>query len=156
VAALARDVPVYGEATLVERMSRSVASRTFLMFLLGLFAVTTLTIAAIGLYGVVAQAVAARQREFGIRVALGAGKTDISWLVMRRGLACVIPGVVAGLAATALLGTALRSQLYDTRPANPGTLAMAVVVLLVVALLAHAVPLLRATRLDPVAMLKEN
>jgi putative ABC transport system permease protein len=156
VTKLGRDVPVYDVKTLKERVDLSVASQTFLMFLLGLFATTTLVMAAVGLYGVVSQSVAARRKEFGIRLALGAARRDISWLVLRRGLLFVASGVAAGLGASMLLGRALGAQLYETTPTDPLTLAGSVSVLIGIALLAHLGPLRRATRVDPVVTLRNQ
>ena len=126
------------------------------MFLLGLFATTTLVMAAVGLYGVVSQSVTARKREFGIRLALGAARRDISWLVLRRGLLFVAFGVAAGLGASMLLGRALGSQLYETTPTDPLTLGGSVAVLVGIGLLAHLGPLRRATRVDPVVTLRNQ
>lgn len=156
VTELGRDVPVYDVKTLDERLDQSLASRTFLLFLLGLFAVTTLVMAAVGLYGVVSQSVGARRREFGIRLALGAARRDISWLVMRRGLLFVALGIAAGLAASMLLGRALGTQLYETAPTDPLTLGGAVAVLFGISLVAHLGPLRRATKVDPVVALRNQ
>ncbi|HUR19244.1 MAG TPA: ADOP family duplicated permease [Vicinamibacterales bacterium] len=156
VTELGRDVPVYDVKTLDERLEASVASRTFLLFLLGLFALTTLVMAAVGLYGVVSQSVGARRREFGIRLALGAARRDISWLVMRRGLLFVALGIMAGLFASMTLGRALGTQLYETAPTDPVTLGGAVAVLFGIGLLAHIGPLRRATKVDPVVALRNQ
>jgi putative ABC transport system permease protein len=149
VAAIAKDVPVYDVKTLEERVSASVATRRFLMLLLGVFAAATLVMVAVGLYGVVSQAVSARRRELGIRLALGATRRDIRRLVLGRGLTLVGWGLAAGLAASAALGQVLSSQLYETRGRDPLVMALAAASLLAVAALAHLVPLRRASRVDP-------
>ena len=154
VTSIARDVPVYDVATLDERLSRSVASRRFLMILLAAFAVATIVIAAVGLYGVVSQHVAARKREFGIRIALGASRSSIVALAVKSGLRFGAVGLAAGLGASLLLGRFLGSQLYETTAADPLTLAGAVLALIIPAAVAHWLPLRRAVRVDPVTTLK--
>ena len=149
IAALAADVPVFDVATLDDVVGRSVATRRFLLLLLAVFAIATLIMAAIGLYGVVSQSVAGRRREFGIRLALGATRADIYGLVLRRGFQLVVIGAVVGLAAAAGLGRLLGSQLYETRPSDPVTLAMAAALLFAAAVAAHVVPLRRATSIEP-------
>ncbi len=154
VRAIAPDVPVYGTSTLEALVAGSVAPRRFVMALLGLFALATLLMAAIGLYGVVSQSVAARQREFGIRLALGARRGDIARLVLGRGFRLVLAGVLLGAAGAALLGQAIRGLLYDTPPFDPLVLGLAVAVLLLAALTAHLAPLRRATVVDPSVTLR--
>lgn len=149
VGEIAGEVPVYDVATMEERVVRSVATRRFLLLLLGMFAGATLVMAAIGLYGVTSQAVAGRRREFGIRVALGASRSDIYVLVLRRGFQVVGIGVVVGLIAVAALGGLLGSQLYETTPTDPVTLSLAAAMLVIAALAAHVVPLRRATGIQP-------
>jgi putative ABC transport system permease protein len=149
IGALAPEVPLYDVATLDERVSRSVATRRFLLMLLGVFAIATLAMAAIGLYGVVSQAVSGRRREFGIRLALGASRTDIYLLVLRRGFQLVAIGAVIGLASAVALGRLLGSQLYETAPGDPVTLGSAAVLLFAAALAAHVLPLRRATGIEP-------
>jgi ABC-type antimicrobial peptide transport system permease subunit len=154
VAAAAPDVPIYDVATLDARMTRSVASRTFVTILLGFFAAATVVMALIGLYGVVSQGVAARQREFGIRLALGATARDVVALVLARGAMLVGAGIVIGLVAAAALGRLLGNQLYETTAADPVAIGGAVATLVAAALAAHFVPLRRATRVDPTVTLR--
>jgi putative ABC transport system permease protein len=156
VAALAADVPVTQIMTLDDSVRSSIASRRFLMALLGGFAATALLLAAVGLYGVVSQGVASRRREFGIRLALGASSRDVVALVLKRGLQLVAIGVVVGLAASAWLGQLLSSQLYQTAPHDPITLTGAIVVLGTVAVAAHLVPARRAIRVDPSSTLRND
>jgi len=111
-------------------------------------------LAAIGLYGVTAQSVAGRRRELGIRLALGATKRDIAALVLGRGLTLVGAGILAGVVAAATLGQFLSSQLYRTAPTDPLTLLGATLALVTVALIAHLVPLRRATIVDPSTTLR--
>lgn len=156
VAALAADVPISSLVTLDDSVRTSIASRRFLMLLLGGFAATALLLAAVGLYGVVSQGVASRRREFGIRLALGASSRDVFALVLRRGLQLVAIGVVTGLVASVWLGRLLSSQLYETAPHDPITLAGAVAVLGLAAIAAHVVPARRAIRVDPSITLRND
>jgi putative ABC transport system permease protein len=147
-------VPVYDVATLDDRIDTSVALRTFLMRLLATLAAVGMMLSAVGLYGVIAQGVAARRRELSIRLALGATRRDVALLVLRRGLRLVGTGMLVGLAGAAGLGRFLGSQLYQTEPTDPGALAIAAIALIAVALAAHVVPLRRATAVDPGATLR--
>ena len=153
---IAPDVPIYDVATLADRLTQSVATRSFLMRLLSLFALAALVIASVGLYGVVSQGVASREREFGIRFALGAGPRDVLQLVLRRGLALVAAGAGIGLVASIASGRLLGSQLYETTPADPLTLTAALVILFGVGFAAHLVPLRRAIRVDPTVTLRSE
>jgi putative ABC transport system permease protein len=156
VRALAPDVPLYDIASLDDRLQKSIAPRRFLMLLLGLFAGVTVLITAVGLYGVIAQVVAAQQREFGIRVALGARKSSLVALVLRRGLSIAAIGILLGLGATVGLGRLLSSQLYETQPADLATLSSAAVILFVVAIVTHLAPLRRALQTDPNTTLRAS
>jgi putative ABC transport system permease protein len=154
VGALAPDVPIYDVATLDDRVSRSVSSRTFLMLLLVLLSAIAVALAAVGLYGVTAQNVAGRRRELGIRFALGATTRDVVGLVLARGMKQVLSGIVLGLAAAIWLGDFLVSQLYEIAPTDPIALAAAAGALVGVTLIAHLVPLRRAATIDPCTTLR--
>jgi putative ABC transport system permease protein len=156
IAAIAPDVPVFDVATLDQRVEHSVATRRFLLLLLSVFATATLAMTAIGLYGVVSQAVSGRRREFGIRLALGASRTDIHLLVLRRGFQLVAIGAAVGLAGATALGRLLGSQLYDTAPTDPVTLASAAALLFATAVAAHVAPLRRATGIQPNLALRND
>jgi putative ABC transport system permease protein len=121
--------------------------------LLGVFAVAALALAAVGIYGVMSHSVRQRTREIGTRVALGASESNIVWLVMREGMRVAGFGAALGLATGLATSRSLSALLYGTSPADPVTLASAVVILLGVALLACYIPARRATRIDPVKTL---
>lgn len=156
IAAVAADVPVSNISTLDDLVRGSIATRRFLMVLLAGFAATALLLAAVGLYGVVAQGVSSRRREFGIRLALGASSADVFRLVLGRGVQLVGLGVIAGLIASAWLGRLLGSQLYATTSHDPLALSSAIAVLVVAALAAHVVPARRAIRVDPSITLRND
>src|SRR5581483_1085162 len=136
--------PVANVRPLTEIVARSLGDRRLTAMLLGLFALVALALAAIGLYGVIAFAVAQRTREFGIRVALGATKLDVLRLVLRRGLLLATIGVVCGLAGSIGLTRFLGTYLYDIKATDPVTLAGVSLLLLSVALLASCLPARRA------------
>jgi predicted permease len=121
-----------------------------------LFGLLALVLAAIGLYGVVAYSVTRRFHEIGIRIALGAGRGAVQWLVLREVGALLFAGLILGL-AMALTGARLvRTMLYGLTPNDPWTLAGACVVLLVVAAIAGWIPARRAARVDPLASLRHE
>jgi ABC-type antimicrobial peptide transport system permease subunit len=124
------------------------------MLLVVSFALVALVMAAVGVYGVNAYAVASRTREFGVRVALGASPGQLVSSVVRRGMALASMGIVAGCAGAIAVGRLLTSLLYGLPARDPLTLAGAVGILTLVAALACWVPARRASRIDPVAALR--
>jgi putative ABC transport system permease protein len=147
-------VPVYGVASLSSLVRQSAAERVFVTRVLSAFAAAALFLAAVGLYGVVSYSVSQRSREVGVRVALGARPPDVIRAVFAGGLWMVVVGVVGGLgialAATRLLG----SLVFGVSPTDTVTLTCAAALLVAVALVAHAVPLRRALRIDPASALR--
>ncbi len=121
--------------------------------LLGSFAVITLVLAGIGVYGVMTQLVEQRRREIGIRMALGAMSADILGLVLRRALLLASAGIAMGLIAITALHRILSSFLYDVSPLDPFIFAGVIVILTIIALLASYVPAWRATRIEPTEVL---
>jgi putative ABC transport system permease protein len=147
-------VPVYDVATLSSLIEKSAAQRLFVMRLLAAFAVVSVLLAAIGLYGVVSYGVAQRTREVGVRVALGAQRGDVLRLVLSSGLSLVGLGVSGGLAAAFAATRYLDTLVFGVSPVDPPTFAAAAVLLTLVALLAHWVPIRRALRIDPASALR--
>jgi predicted permease len=145
---------VFNSRTLFEHVGRSLYVERMQSILLTLFGILALTLTAIGIYGVVAYSVAQRTREVGIRMALGAQKRDVLKLILAQGLALVVWGTAIGMLAYYWLSRLVSSQLYGVSAYDPATLASAVVVLIVVALLASYIPARRATKVDPLAALK--
>lgn len=121
-----------------------------------LFALTALLLAAIGVYGTLAQSVVQRTREFGVRRALGAQDRDVMVSVVRQGVAPVLVGLVVGVPLAALLGRRLNEILYTVTPAEPRAWALAFAALLAVALLASLLPGRRAVRVPPIQALREE
>ena len=156
VAALDPDVPLTGVQTMEEAMGSWAAQRRLLMLLVTSFAALALTLGAIGIYGVMAHLVAQREREIGIRVALGAVPREIVRLVTVQGMAMVGAGIVAGAAASLAATRVLRSLLFEVRPSDPVTLLATALVLACVAATAMLLPALRATRVDPIDALRAD
>jgi putative ABC transport system permease protein len=139
-----------------ELVSDSVARYRFSMLLLTVFGALALVIAAVGVYGVMAYAVSQRTRELGIRLALGASRTSVQYLVLGRGLGMAALGIGIGLAGALALTRLLVSQLFGVSPTDPAVLAAAVGTLAAVSAVACLIPALRATRVDPVIALRSE
>jgi putative ABC transport system permease protein len=122
--------------------------------LLTAFAVAALLLAAIGIYSVLSFAVTARTREMGIRIALGAERASVQWLVISEGLVLVTIGVAIGLAAAFAGAHLLRAFLFDLTPSDPLTYVAIAMVLGATAMVASWIPALRASRVDPVNALR--
>jgi putative ABC transport system permease protein len=148
------DLPVPAVKTMDEIVSTSVAERRLTMMLLSVFAGAALILAAVGIYGVIAYSVTQRTQEIGIRMALGAQRADVMRLVLRNGLLLVAVGITAGGVGALLLTKLMSGLLFEVAPGDPATFALVSVLLTSVALVASAVPGLRATRVDPVIALK--
>jgi putative ABC transport system permease protein len=142
--------------TMTDIRTRSVGDRRFTMFVLGGFAVLGLLLAAIGIYGVLAYSVARRTREIGVRMALGAARRRVVRMVLRDSLAPVVAGSAVGIVAALVTTRLMRSMLYGVTPTDPTTFAVVTAILLGVALVASAVPALRAARVDPIVALREE
>jgi putative ABC transport system permease protein len=149
-------LPLADLRTLEEVLGTAVDQPRFLMFLMSAFAVFALGLAALGIYGVLSYAVAARRQEISIRMALGAQPGGVVWLVLRQGLLLTIVGSVAGVAAAWLAARALAAVLFGVAPGDPAALAGAIATALGVALIACLVPAWRASRVDPLAALRTD
>jgi ABC-type antimicrobial peptide transport system permease subunit len=124
--------------------------------LLGIFGLLALSLASVGLYGVMSYSVNRRRREIGVRMALGATQTTVLMLVLRKGLILVGAGLALGLAASLMIGGALSRLLYGVSTTDPISISTAGVVLLVVALVACYLPARGASRVDPIVALREG
>jgi putative ABC transport system permease protein len=156
MAALDPTQPAYDVKTLDRALADSIAPHRFNLFLLGTFAASAFVLALVGIYGVIAYAVAARTREIGVRVALGAQRGDVVGMVVREGMAIAIAGIVAGMAAALALTRLMASLLYGVNTTDPRIFAAASVTLAVTALLASWWPARKAAGIDPTIALRDE
>jgi putative ABC transport system permease protein len=154
LAAVDPDIPLERVRPLLAVVTESIAQPRLLVILLATFGALALVLGAIGIYGVMAYAVVQRTREIGVRSALGATPRDVLALVVGEALTLAVVGVALGVAGALALTGLLRSQLYAVSPTDPVTFLNASLGLLAVALLASAVPALRAMRVDPARVLR--
>ena len=150
------DLVLTSLSTMDDLVAGSLAPREFLTLLVGIFAAAALGLASIGLYGVLSRLVRAREREIGIRRAVGADARSIMRLVLREGMTSVVAGAAAGLLLAGLLGRALGSVLFGVTPGDLPTYLVALALLLAVALVACYLPARRAARVDPTVALSSD
>ena len=155
VASIDSDQAVSNIRMLSERVSLSFAERRFQLLLLAAFAVIALSLAAVGVYGVIACSVAQRTREIGVRVALGAQRKDVLRLVIGQGMWLTGTGVALGVVGALGLSRYVEALLFETAPTDPATLATVALLLLAIALGACWIPARRASRLDPIHALRQ-
>jgi putative ABC transport system permease protein len=151
-----KDQPVTEAQTLEDMMNRASAQPRFLLYLVGAFSATALTIAIVGLYGLMSYAVAQRTREMGVRLALGASRADIVALVAGWGLRVTAAGIAIGMAASLALTRLLSGLLYGTRATDPLAFAGSAALLAGAALAACYLPARKAARNDPVTALRDE
>jgi putative ABC transport system permease protein len=150
------NLPVFDVRTLPALMEVSIGSQRMTMMLLMGFAVLSLIMAAIGVFGVTAYSVSLRTHEVGVRMALGAHPSSVLRLILRQEMLACVLGVVAGVIGALLLTSLLQSLLFNVAPRDAATLTLATVVLLVVTTIACYLPARRATRVDPVLALRSE
>lgn len=149
-------LPTFAERPMSDLVRAASARARFLVLLLAVASVIALVLGAVGLYGVMAYGVSLRQRELGVRMALGAQPSEVSRMVSRQGLALGATGVVVGLVAAFATTRLLRGLLYEISPTDPITLGTTVVVLLGVAFVASWLPARRAAAVDPAVVLRSE
>jgi ABC-type antimicrobial peptide transport system permease subunit len=154
VAAADPEVPLQEVRTLDGLMFESVAGPRFRAGLLGAFGVVALLLAGAGIYGVLSYTVNQRQRETGVRLALGARRGDIVRLIVRDGMRLALLGVALGVVLSLGLTRLLRGVLYEVSPLDPTTFGTMAAFLAVVGLAACALPARRASRVDPMVSLR--
>jgi putative ABC transport system permease protein len=154
VTTIDRGLPVTNIESGESLIAQSVASRRFNVLLFGAFAVLALLLAAVGIYGLIAYSVTQRQREIGVRMALGATSASVVWLVLREGLWTTVAGTLLGLAGAVALTRLMRSLLFEVSGLDAVTFATATGLLIVVALVASWLPARRAAQVHPVVAIR--
>lgn len=148
--------PIYHVQSLDEVLSDSVARQRMTATLLGSFALLTLTLAAIGTFGVLSYSVAQRTREIGVRMAIGADRATILGLILRQAAGLTAIGVSAGLIAAILGARLINGLLFQTRPSDPFSLSICIAALVLATLVAVSLPAIRATSVNPVEALRSE
>ena len=156
VQSLDPDLPLANVRTMDQILDQSMAGDRFDTILLGTFAAVALILAALGIYGVMAFAVAQRTHEIGLRIALGADSANVLGLIIREGMILTGAGLVLGLGGGFMVGHAMKSRLFGIGAIDPGAFAAVAVVLVCAALLACCVPAMRAMRVDPTVALRHE
>lgn len=154
IASIDKDQPIFAISTMNQLVSDSVSTRRITLVLLGLFSALALILAAIGIYGVISYSVAQRTHEIGIRIALGAQRSDVLRMVLKQGIKIALVGVAIGFAVSIGLTRLMASLLFSASADDPATFAGAAILLALVALFACYIPARRALRVDPMIALR--
>jgi putative ABC transport system permease protein len=154
VASVDKDQPIADVHTMEDLLSASVARNRFNTMLLALLAGIALLLAMVGAYGVISGNVEERTREIGIRMAIGADRAQIMWLVLRQGMTLAGMGVIIGIGVSLLVTRLIMSLLFSTSPTDPLTFVFVAGFLLMIALVACSIPARRATRVHPLTALR--
>jgi putative ABC transport system permease protein len=147
-------LPVIGMTTMEEILGEHVASRRLLMILLAVFAGVALTLALVGIYGVMGNAVSQRTNEIGVRMALGAQRGEITAMILREGARLGLTGLALGVGIALVAGRWLESALFGVTPTDAATYAAVVALMLAVGLIACYLPARRAARVDPLSAIR--
>ncbi len=151
-----KSLPVYAVKPMTEYVGDSLARRRFNMVLLSAFGGVALVLAAVGIYGVISYSVLQRTHEMGIRMAIGAQRSDVLKLVVRQAMILTLAGVVIGLLAAWALTRLIKSLLFNVSVTDPLTFAVIAVLTILIALLACLIPARRATKVDPLVALRNE
>jgi putative ABC transport system permease protein len=154
VAGVDKSQPVSDVKTVETVLTDSIAPRRFTMFLLGTFAAAALLLALVGIYGVIAYSVTLRTHEIGVRMALGAERRDVMWMVVRQGMMIASVGLVLGIAAALAVTRVMASLLFEITPTDPETFAVVAGVLGATVLASCCGPAFKAARVDPLIALR--
>src|SRR5262249_45003809 len=149
-------IPVFGIQKMDAIVATSLAARRFALEILGIFAIVAFLLACVGIYGVMANAISQRTGEIGLRMALGARRSDILRIVLSEAGLIVVVGVGAGLLGSLVLTRFLQTLLFDIKPTDPLTFGALTILLAGVALLASFIPARKASRIDPLVALRHE
>jgi ABC-type antimicrobial peptide transport system permease subunit len=147
-------LPITQVTTLDEQVARTMINQRLVAQLSGFFGILAVFLSCIGIYGLMSYTTSRRTNEIGIRMALGAGRSNVRWLVMRETLLLVATGIVIGIPITVLSSHFVDSMLYGLHGSDPLSLIAAVSMLLTVAILAGYLPAQRASKVDPMIALR--
>jgi predicted permease len=150
------DIPVVDILSMDDVIAQSMSPQRFNFLLLAAFAGLALLLAAVGIYGVLSYTVRRRVREIGIRMALGASHSDVLKMIVTDGMKPILAGVGIGLVASLALSRRVASLIFGVHPTDPLTFTAVVLVLVIVGILANILPAYRATRIEPVRILREE
>lgn len=156
VNAMDPSLPLVRFRTMDEVFAETISRPRFLAQLLGIFAALALALAAIGTYGILSYSVSERRKEIGIHMAMGASQGRVLGMVLRQGMQLAVAGLAIGVGASLLLTRLLQTQLFNVRPSDPATMAAVVAFIAAVALIACYIPASRATRVDPMVVLRDE
>jgi ABC-type antimicrobial peptide transport system permease subunit len=148
------NLDAFDVTTLSKRIDQKLTPEYLVADISGFFSSLTLLLVCIGIYGTLAYAVAGRTNEIGLRMALGARRTSVVFMILRDILWTLLAGIAAGVVGILAVGRLVASVLFQVTPRDPGTIGFAVLLVTLVALLAGYIPARRASRLDPVGALR--
>jgi predicted permease len=149
-------IPIIAVRTLSDRIDESIRSEILIARLSGFFGLVALLLACVGLYGIMSYMVAGKTRAIGVRMALGAQRQDVLWMVLWDAMVLVIVGVLIGVPVSLLCSNLLSSLLYGLKTSDPAAMSFVILLLAVVSIMASYVPARRATRVDPLVALRDE
>ncbi|HKF58839.1 MAG TPA: FtsX-like permease family protein, partial [Blastocatellia bacterium] len=148
------DQPIYNARTMDQVVSQSIADRRFVLILLGAFSLLALLLASIGIYGVMSYSVAQRTQEIGVRMALGAARTQVFGMMITGAARLALAGIVLGVVGALALTRLMTAFLFGVSPSDPLTFLLISAFLAAIALLSSSIPVRRAMKVDPIAALR--
>jgi len=156
VQAVDQSIPVFGIQTMDDVVAKNLAARRFALEVLGIFAIVAFLLACVGIYGVMAYTLSQRTGEIGLRMALGAQRSDVLKTILGEGALIVVTGVGAGLFGSVMLTRFLQTMLFEIKPTDPITFTALTILLAGVALMASFIPARRVSRIDPLVALRHE